>query len=153
MTAALDKLTRPSVDDYKIDTGHKKLGLGVGAIGLLIGMVVAGIGIYAAYLVGQGGQEDTVARWLAVGFGLNTLGLATLKTAIAIVLVGILVRLWLRVGSIKASLPALRTDASDHPVKTGDIDTRHRLPCRGIKVPGDKAAPYVHGAVVDCQRR
>ena len=105
MTAALDKLTQPSVNDYKIDTGHKQLGLGVGLIGLVIGMVVAGIGIYAAYLVGQGGQEDTVARWLAVAFGLNTLGLATIKTAIAIVLVGILVRLWLRVGERQSRPP------------------------------------------------
>lgn len=123
MTAALDKLTQPSVNDYKIDTGHKQLGLGVGLIGLVIGMVVAGIGIYAAYLVGQGGQEDTVARWLAVAFGLNTLGLATIKTAIAIVLVGILVRLWLRVESVKAALPALKADAGDQAIKTGDIDS------------------------------
>jgi hypothetical protein len=135
MTAALDKLTQPSVNDYKIDTGHKQLGFGVGLIGLVIAMAVAGIGIYAAYLVGQGGQEDTVARWLAVGFGLNTLGLATLKSAISIVLVGILVRLWLRVESVKASLPAVKADAGDHATKTGDIDSPYGAATVSTKEP------------------
>jgi len=123
MAVTLDRFTHPANSDYRIETGHRRFGLAVGVIGLVIAMAVVVIGIVAATLVGQGDQAATAARWLAVGFGLNTLGLAVLKTGIAIVLVGILVRLWLRVESIKASLPALKADNDATTARTGEVDT------------------------------
>ena len=90
MTATLDRIVRPDVE-YSVETGHRKIGLGVGAIALMIGMVVAGLGIYAASLVGTAGEEETLGRVLAVAFGLNTTALVMLKAGIAIILVGILV--------------------------------------------------------------
>jgi hypothetical protein len=123
MAVTLDRLTHPANHDYRIETGHRRFGLAVGVIGMVIAMAVVVIGIVAAALVGQGDQATTAARWLAVGFGLNTLGLATLKTGIAIVLIGILVRLWLRVDSIKATLPELRAETEPVAIRPGTEDT------------------------------
>ena len=41
MTATLNRIVRPDVE-YSVETGHRKIGLGVGAIALMIGMVVTG---------------------------------------------------------------------------------------------------------------
>jgi len=123
MTATFDRLTTPSnFADYKIDTGHRTIGLGAGFVGLMIAMAVVVIGLVAANELTQG-NEETVSELVAVGFGLNTLALATLKIGIAVVLIGILVRLWLRVESIKSSLPALRAGGTDEPIKTGNATT------------------------------
>jgi hypothetical protein len=122
MTATLNNIVHPDVD-YSVATGHRKIGFGIGAVALMIGMVVAGLGIYAASLVGTAGEEETIGQVLAVAFGLNTTALVMLKSAIAIILVGILVRIWLRVDSVKASLPSLKANAEVGSIKTGDLDT------------------------------
>lgn len=121
MAVTLDKLTTPSADtDYRVDTGHRVLGIGVGAIGLVTAMVVGILAIVAGIQLGDG---EEVGGILAVAFGLNTLALATLKFGIAIVLIGILVRLWLRVQSITAALPAIKADSGDHLIAPGSTDT------------------------------
>jgi len=111
MTMAIDNLTQPASNaDYTVDTGHRRLGLGIGFVGLLIAMIAAILVIAAGLEVADGGDATTIRQLLAVAFGLNTLALATLKIGISVVLVGILVRLWWRVESIKASLPSLKAD-------------------------------------------
>ena len=122
MTATLDRIVRPEVD-YSFETGHRKIGLGIGLVALMIGMVVAGLGIYAASLVGSAGDEETLGQVLAIAFGFNTTALVMLKTAIAVILVGILVRIWIRVESVKTSLAVLKPDAEVASFKTGDVDT------------------------------
>jgi hypothetical protein len=89
----------------------------------MIGMVVVGLGIYAASLVGTAGEEETLGQVLAVAFGLNTTALVMLKAGIAIILVGILVRIWIRVDSVKASLAVLKPDVEVGSYKTGDAET------------------------------
>jgi hypothetical protein len=111
MTVTIDKLTEPASNaDHTIDTGHKPLGLGIGIVGLTISMFAAILVIAAGIQVADAGDATTIGQLLAVAFGLNTLALATLKVGIAVVLVGILVRLWWRIESIKTSLPALQAD-------------------------------------------
>ncbi len=122
MTATLERIVRPDVET-SVETGHRKIGLGIGPIALMIGMVVAGLGIYAASLVGSAGDEETLGQVLAIAFGFNTTALVMLKTAIAVILVGILVRIWIRVESVKTSLAVLKPDAEVASFKTGDIDT------------------------------
>jgi hypothetical protein len=135
MAATFDKLTTPAdAGDYRIDTGHRKIGLGSGLVGLMIAMAVVIIGLVAANELTQG-DEETVGELVAIGFGLNTLALATLKVGIAIVLIGILVRLWLRVESIKSSLPALKADAEDRTIKAGDIETPYGDATVGTSAP------------------
>ena len=122
MTVTLDRIVRPEVN-YSVEIGHRKIGLGIGLVALMIGMVVAGLGIYAASLVGSAGDEETLGQVLAVAFGFNTTALVMLKTAIAVILVGILVRIWLRVESVKMSLAVLKPDSDVGTIKTGDVDT------------------------------
>ena len=126
MTVALDRITRPATDANPLaETGHRKLGLGVGLIGLLIAMVVAGLAIAAVIQVGDAGSEDTVGQLLAVAFGLNTVVLATIKTGIAIILIGVLVRLWTRAQGISTALPKLKAPTEDqvHVPASGTMDT------------------------------
>ena len=135
MAATFDKLTTPAdAEDYRIDTGHRKIGLGSGPVGLMIAMAVVIIGPVAANELTQG-DEETVGELVAIGFGLNTLALATLKVGIAIVLIGILVRLLLRVESIESSLPALKADAEDQTIKAGAIETPYGDATVGTRVP------------------
>jgi len=122
MTATLNRIVHPDVN-YSVQTGHRKIGLGLGAIALMIGMVVAGLGIYAASLVGSAGDERTLGQVLAIAFGLNTTALVMLKSAIAIILLGILVRIWLRVESVEAALPVLKASTEVGDFRTGDVDT------------------------------
>lgn len=123
MAVAFNKLVTPASDDYRNVPDHSKVAIGVAVIGLLLGMVVVGISLTAANDVGSGGDE--AAQLLALGFGLQTLALATVKIAIAIALVGILVRLWLRIDSVKVSLAALRPAEHGSGSSIGDTDTRY----------------------------
>ena len=134
MTATLERIVRPDVN-YSVETGHRKTGLGIGLVALMIGMVVAGLGIYAAGLVGSAGNEGTIARVLAIAFGLNTTALVMLKAAIAVILVGILVRIWIRVESVKTSLAVLKPDSDVGAIKTGDIDTEFGRATVSTKAP------------------
>ncbi len=121
MAVAINKLVTPESDDYRTVADHSKVAIGIAAVGLLLAMVVAGISLAAASDVGSGG--DNAAQLLAIGFGLQTLALVTIKVSIAVALIGILVRLWLRIDSVKVALAALRpADHGDGP-KVGDIDT------------------------------
>jgi hypothetical protein len=123
MAVAFNRLVAPASDDYRNVPDHSKVAIGVAVIGLLLGMVVVGISLAAANDVGSGGDE--AAQLLALGFGLQTLALVTVKIAIAIALVGILVRLWLRIDSVKVSLAALRPAEHGSGPSIGDIDTRY----------------------------
>jgi hypothetical protein len=134
MTATLNRIVHPDVN-YSVETGHRKIGLGLGAVALMIGAAVAGLGIYAASLVGNAGDERTLGQVLAIAFGLNTTVLVMLKSAIAIILVGILVRIWLRVKSVKASLPALKADVDVGDYRTGDVDTEFGRATVATKTP------------------
>jgi hypothetical protein len=61
---------------------------------------------------------------LAWSFGLNFLGFNVIKIGIAVLLMGIIVRLWMRVDSVKAALVDLKADAEREPVRTsGEIAT------------------------------
>jgi hypothetical protein len=123
MAVAFNKLVTPASNDYRTVADHSKVAIGVAVLGLLLAMVVAGISLAAANVVGDGSGD--AAQLLAVGFGLQTLALVTIKISIAIALIGILVRLWLRIDSVKVALAALRpTEHGDGP-GVGDIDTAY----------------------------
>ncbi len=133
MPEAIDKLTQPASNaDHTIDTGHKQLGLGIGFVGLMISMIAAILVVAAGLQVADAGDATTIGQLLAVAFGLNTLALATLKVGIAVVLVGILVRLWWRIESIKESLPVLNAEGGGTNVpKTspaGDFSVSEKEP-------------------------
>lgn len=94
------------------------------------GIVIAVIGLMvaAASLIGNVAVADEAANadTLAWTFGLGTVGFAAVTLGIAATLIGILVRLWLRVDAIKAALPGLKPDVGpDDSARLGDIDTAH----------------------------
>ena len=121
MAVAINKLVTPASDDYTTVADHSKVAIGIGVVGILIAMVVAAISLTAANDVGSGGED--AAQLLAIGFGLQTLALVTLKVGIAVALVGILVRLWLRIDSVKVALATLRPAEHGNGPSVGDIDT------------------------------
>ncbi len=124
MAITFDKLVTPSEsDDYRTVLPHKNIGIGIGVVGVLIAMVVLALALTAAADLATGGEN--AARLLAIGFGLNTLSLGTLKFGIAVVLVGILVRLWLRIDSVKVAVAALRPEDHGKGAPLGDVDTEY----------------------------
>jgi hypothetical protein len=123
MAVAFNKLVTPVSDDYRIVADHSKVAIGIGAVGVVLAMVVAIISLTAASDVGSGGED--AAQLLAIGFGLQTLALVTIKVGIAVALIGILVRLWLRIESVKVSLAALRPSEHGNGPSIGDIDTEY----------------------------
>jgi hypothetical protein len=123
MAVAFNKLVTPATDDYRSVADHSKVAIGIGAVGVVLAMIVAAIALTAANDLGSGGED--AAQILALGFGLQTLALVTIKVGIAVALVGILVRLWLRIESVKVSLAALRPTEHGNGTAVGDIDTEY----------------------------
>ncbi len=119
MAVTIDKLVTPTSDDYTVETPHSKIAVGLGIVGLVLAMAVVIIALVAANDL-EGGNS---ARLLAFAFGLQTTALGTIKVAIAAALVGILVRLWLRIESVKVSLRALQPETNGTGKALGDTDT------------------------------
>lgn len=121
MTAQIDTLVRPRTGtDHRSRTRHRNVGFALAVIGLTLAVVTLLANVAAGNTLVD--DASSAAATLAWSFGLTTLGFGTIKFAIAIILVGILVRLWLRVESVKAALPALKGNA-DGPIRTGALDT------------------------------
>jgi hypothetical protein len=67
-------------------------------------------------------RPDTQA-W---SFGLNFLGFNVIKIGIGVTLMGIIIRLWMRVDSVKAALPDLQAIAEGEPARTaGEVDSAY----------------------------
>ena len=121
MTVAADRRLRPAADaDYRAPSKERSLGLILAIVGLMVA-TIAFIGNLVA--VGESGGDQ--ASTLAWTFGVTTTGFALVKTAIAVVLWGIIMKLWLRAGSMSVALPRLmgRPGADTTPV--GEIETPH----------------------------
>lgn len=96
----------------------------------VVGIVIAlfGLMVAAASLIGNVVVADEAANadTLAWTFGLGTAGFAAVMLGIATTLIGILIRLWLRVDAIKTALPGLKPDVEPgDSVRVGDIDTAY----------------------------
>ncbi len=122
MTARLATLTRPPAGaDYRSRTRHRNVGFALAVVGVMLAVVT----LIANIVAGNDLTNDAAgaATTLAWSFGLTTLGFGTIKFGIAVILIGILVRLWLRVDSVKAALPELRPAGSSESITTGVIKT------------------------------
>ncbi len=113
-------LTRPAATvDFRASSRHRPIGFLLAFIGLMVTAIAAVVLWIAA---GDVEDAEALGELKAIGFGLNTTGFAIVKIAIAVILVGILVRLWIRVDSMKAALPALKGNG-EAPAPRGDLDT------------------------------
>jgi hypothetical protein len=111
-------LTRPAPgSDYRAPSPHRKTGLIIGAVGLLLAMVTLIANLVA------GGQVEEAGGILAWSFGLTTTGFGTVKFAIGVILVGILVRIHYRWDSMKEALPRIKAAGDGSKLPLGPIDT------------------------------
>lgn len=122
-------LLRPSrAADYRAKSTQRTAGLVIAFVGMVAATVALVNSAVAGNLIGTAGEADTVARLGAWSFGLTSAAVATIKLAIAVILMGILAKLWLRVESVKASLPALRVSSdSSHRTFFGEATTDYGL--------------------------
>lgn len=131
LTTRLEAITRPkSAGDYKATTRHLNIGYGVAALGLMMAMITLIANIAAA----NSSDPQTAAETLAWSFGLTTMAFGTIKFGIGIVLIGILIRLWIRVESVKVGVGELKPDG-DGQVQTGTIKTSFGAATTGATVP------------------
>lgn len=109
--------------DYTARSKFRSVGLLLALVGLSAAAVVLIAGLVAGGLSDDANEATTVARIGAWTFGLTPLAFAAVKVAIAVILSGILVRIWMRVDSVKSALPDLTPRSTDDagPVKAGAI--------------------------------
>lgn len=116
-------LLRPSrAADYRSRSPQRRVGLGIAFVGLAAATVAFINSLVAGNLAGRG-EAETVARLGAWSFGLTSTAFATIKLGIAVILMGILVRLWSRVESVKAALPDLKASGNGSASLLGQVDT------------------------------
>ncbi len=107
--------------DYTARSKFRAAGLLLAFVGLSAAAVVLIAGLVAGGLSDEANEATTVVRIGAWTFGLTSLAFATVKITIAVILSGILVRIWMRVESVKSALPDLtpRSTVDAEPVKAG----------------------------------
>jgi hypothetical protein len=110
---------RPSAGaDWRSRSNYHTAGLAVAVLGLMA-VMAASIADFAS-VKHLGAHQDTLA-W---SFGLNFVGFNVIKLGIGVTLMGIIIRLWMRVESVKVALVDLKADAEGESVRTsGELDT------------------------------
>lgn len=109
MAARLELLHRPApTADYMAQSSFRAAGIVIGLIGVMLAMIAVIGNFVAAADVGEGTSTRETLAWT---FGLTTTAFGTIKFGISVILMGVLVRLWMRIESMKAALPQLQPDA------------------------------------------
>jgi hypothetical protein len=121
MTAVMQLAARPTP---ALDGTKKSRYRAVGLSLAIIGLMGATISVIANFVAAGGiDQQNSFAETLAWTFGLSIFSFGVIKMAIAVILMGIIVRLWHRVDSIKSSLLELHGHPDSTPTAGGVIDT------------------------------
>lgn len=118
-TYAESATLRPQAEktDYRRPSSFRTAGMVIAVAGLM----VAAVPLIADIAVSNDADNADTLAW---SFGLNFTAVSMIMVGIATTLVGILVRLWLRVDSVKAALPLLKpTGEAAEPERTGEVDT------------------------------
>ena len=121
--AAIQQLAaRPSQGtDPTARSRYRSVGLLLALVGLM-GAAASVIGNFVA--AGGIDAENSYQETLAWTFGLSIFSFGVVKIAIAVILMGIVVRLWYRVDSMKSALTVLRGDSDTASVDRGAVKTR-----------------------------
>ena len=94
----------PTTADFAAKASHAKAGLILAGLRIMIAMVaLIGSIVKSATIADDGPGDTTVLAYSAWTFGIATLAFGTLKLGIALVLWGIVRRLWVRVESTKVA--------------------------------------------------
>ncbi len=125
MTTTLEVLHRPAPSaDYRAPSRYRPAGFLIALLGLTVVAVAFAGNVAAGFRLSGGSEADamTARETLAWSWGLNTLGFSIVEVAIAVILIGIVYCLWMRVDSVKQALPGLRPPV-EPVVETGDVRT------------------------------
>ena len=110
-------LIRPAAaaaSDFLAKSSLARIGLIIAVVGIMVAMAVFIYSIVNAVLVNDDGvTDDAVLANGALIFGIGTAGLAILKSGIALILLGIIRKLWVRVESVKVGVGKLAPEATD----------------------------------------
>ncbi len=124
MTALMEVVHRPPPDaDYRKPSRYRTAGIYLGLFGLALAVVTLVANVVAGIWVDDPARTLDVDQTLSWSFGLTTTAFAVLKIGIAVVLVGIIARLWMRVDSVKSALLALKPKDSHPEVRLGRVET------------------------------
>jgi hypothetical protein len=117
-------LTRPNAgSEGTAPSRHRTIGLAVAAVGLAFATISLVNSIVAGDLARQAASADQVGSLGAWSFGLTTAAFGTVKLAIGLILLGIVRQVWVRVESVKASLPGLIRSRTDQAAPLGEFDS------------------------------
>ena len=111
--------------DYRSKSSPARIGVVVAVVGIMVAMAAFIGSLVNANLVATNGSETDILTNNAWTFGVATAGLGILKIGIALLLLGIVRRLWVRVESVKAGLAKL---VSDVPNQTEISSSRVSTP-------------------------
>lgn len=126
MAITIHALTRPSAGaPVAAHSGLRSAGLALAGVGLLLATVSFVNGLIAGDLARQGGSAAQIEALNAWSFGLTTAGFGTVKLGIGIVLLAIVRHIWVRIESVKASLPGLIQVSATRHEPTGRFDSPH----------------------------
>ena len=118
MARTLGLAARPAAGtNPRTEASHAKVGIAAALIGLMVVAVTAIGNLVIA------GASPVLASQLAWPFGLGTTGLGVMKMGIAVVLIGIIIRLWYRVDSVRQALTDIVGDAARQSTSPTTIST------------------------------
>ena len=121
MTAIAQLAARPEkASDPAAKSRYRAIGIALALAGM-IGAVVSVIGNFVA--AAGIDADNTYAETLAWTFGLSIFSFGVVKIAIAVILMGIVVKLWHRVDSVTEALVSLHGHAEGPIITQGDITT------------------------------
>lgn len=137
MAAIIQVNRRPSPDaDYRARSAYRAAGIAIGFVGLAAATVALAANIVAGNLLDDPGSTATARKALTWSFGVATGAFATVKFAIAVVLVGIIARLWMRVDGVKAALSRLKPPTPvGAPAVLGDVRSDYGPATAGLTTP------------------
>ena len=135
MAVSAGTLIRPPVTaDYKSRSSLKKGGLLLVAVGLGVAMVAF---ISSIIQAGRDASNASIVAQAAWTFGVATAALITIKSGIALILWGIVRRIWIRIESVKEALPNLMSkNAQPEQIHEGSITTPYGAGRTTRKAPG-----------------
>jgi len=121
MAATLQLAARPAPGvDTTARSKYRTVGLGLALVGLM-GATASVIGNFVA--VDGISATDSYQQTLAWTFGLSIFSFGVIKISIAVILMGIIVRLWHRVDSVKSALSTLHGEPGNTTRVLGDTKT------------------------------
>ena len=122
MAAITQLAARPgSAEDVRRHSRYRTAGLGLAIVGLML----AAVSVVGNFVAAAGiDEENSFRETLAWTFGLSIFSFGLIKIGIAIILMGIIVRLWFRVDSVRDSLMSLHGHSTESPPPVGTLETQ-----------------------------